>query len=321
MAIAGARTPCVDPTGDLIPLFRLAHISDVHLGAVPHMRWRDYASKRIVGYTNWRRNRKRAMTSDTLERLVDDLHEQQPDHIVVTGDLTNIARKEEFENAREWLEALGPPDLVTAIPGNHDAYVPRAHHRYRKLWAPWMASDDAEHIGKALFPFMRRKGNVALIGVSTAVASAPFMATGRVGERQTLRMGTLLQEAQAEGLFRVILIHHPPKLIDPDSQWRKLTDGKRFRAAVERYGAELILHGHEHIRMMTAIKGATGIVPVVGVPSGSGPAVGGPRAGGYAVYDIAENGACYDLTVMHRGYAESGDIVETARVGYSVNRP
>ena len=170
-------------------MFRLAHISDVHLGPVPNLRLRDYVSKRIVGYTNWRRNRVKAMTSETLDRLVDDLRAQKPDHIVVTGDLTNIAMREEFENARTWLEALGPPADVTAIPGNHDAYVPRAHHRFRTSWAPWMVSDDAEHFGKALFPFMRRKGNIALIGVSSAVASAPFMATGRVGERQTHRVG------------------------------------------------------------------------------------------------------------------------------------
>jgi 3',5'-cyclic AMP phosphodiesterase CpdA len=302
-------------------MFRLGHLSDVHLGPVPNLRFWDYASKRLVGYQNWRRNRSGALTSETLDRLVADLREHKPDHIVITGDLTNIAMREEFENARQWLEALGPPERVTAIPGNHDAYVPGAHHMFRKLWAPWMVSDDAEHIGSALFPFMRRKGHVALIGVSSAVASAPFMATGRVGEHQTERLVALLSEAKAEGLFRVILIHHPPKLIDPRSQWRKLTDGRRFRAAVERFGAELILHGHEHVRMMTAIKGATGVVPVVGVPAGSGPAIGGPRAGGYAIHEIAENGPCYELTVIHRGFAESGEIVETARVAYSVNRP
>lgn len=302
-------------------MFRLGHLSDIHLGAVPVLRLRDYASKRVVGYQNWRRNRAHSMTSESLDRLVDDLEAQKPDHIVVTGDLTNIAMREEFENARAWLEELGPPALVTAIPGNHDAYVPGVHRLFRKLWAPWMVSDDAEHIGSALFPFMRRKRHVALIGVSSAVASAPFMATGRVGGSQTERLGALLEEARDEGLFRVILIHHPPKLIDPRSQWRKLTDGRRFRAAIERFGAELILHGHEHVRMMTSIKGATGIVPVVGVPAGSGPAIGGPRAGGYAIHEIAENGRVYDLTVIHRGYAPSGEIVETARVAFSVNRP
>jgi 3',5'-cyclic AMP phosphodiesterase CpdA len=302
-------------------MFRLGHLSDVHLGIVPDLRLRDLASKRIVGYANWRRNRAAIMTSATLERLVADLRAQTPDHIVVTGDLTNIARHEEFEGARDWLQALGRPDEVTAIPGNHDAYVPGAHRRFRELWAPWMVSDDSEHVGAALFPFMRRKHHVALIGVSSAVASAPFMATGRIGSHQTERVAALLDEAREERLFRIILIHHPPKLIDPRSGWRKLTDGKRFRAMIERHGAELILHGHEHTRMLTAIKGATGIVPVVGVPAGSGPPIGGPRAGGYAIYDIEETGPCYDLTVIHRGYSPGGEIVETARVAFSVNKP
>jgi 3',5'-cyclic AMP phosphodiesterase CpdA len=302
-------------------MFRLGHLSDVHLDAMPRFRLRDLFSKRAVGYANWRQSRKHSMTGETLGRLVADLKAHEPHHIAVTGDLTNIARREEFENARLWLEELGPPEKVTAIPGNHDAYVPRAHHRYRKLWAPWMRADDSEHVAKALFPFMRRKGQIALIGVSSAVASAPFLAIGHVGSHQTERMMTLLEEARGEGLFRVILIHHPPKLVDPRNQWRKLTDGRRFRAAVERCGAELILHGHDHIRMMTAIKGATSIVPVVGVPAASGPAFGGPRAGGYGLYEIVENGPCYDLTVIHRGFAPSGEVIETARVAYSVNRP
>jgi 3',5'-cyclic AMP phosphodiesterase CpdA len=302
-------------------MFRLGHLSDVHLGPIPNLRLKDLFSKRVVGYANWRRNRSGAMTGETLDRLVADLRSQEPDHIAVTGDLTNIAMRAEFVNACRWLEALGPPDRVTAIPGNHDAYVPRAHRRYRRLWAPWMASDDAEHVGRTLFPFMRRKGQVALIGVSSAVASAPFMATGRVGSHQTERLTELLDEARAEGLFRVVLIHHPPKLINPANQWRKLTDGRRFRAAIERHGAELILHGHDHIRSLTAIKGRDGVVPVVGVPAGSGPALGGPRAGGYALHEIDGNGPSYELTVIHRGYAESGEIVETARVAYSVNRP
>ncbi|MGH6926189.1 MAG: metallophosphoesterase family protein [Propylenella sp.] len=301
-------------------MFRLGHLSDIHLGGVPPLRLRDYASKRIVGYANWRRTRSRVLRSGALERLVADLRAQQPNHIAVTGDLTNIATREEFENARSWLEELGPPDRVTAIPGNHDAYVPRAHQRFRQLWAPWMASDDAEYIDEALFPFMRRKGHVALIGVSSAVASAPFMATGRVGASQTLRLSALLKEAGEEGLFRVILIHHPPKLVDPTSAWRRLTDGRRFRRAVERHGAELILHGHEHLRMMTAIKGARGPVPVVGVPAGGSIVKGGPRAAGYALHEIAEGARAYELTVIHRSIVKSGEIAETARSTYSVSR-
>ena len=138
--------------------FRLGHLSDVHLNAVPHPRLRYLISKRLIGYYNWRRNRAHAMTAGTLERLVADLKAQAPDHIAVTGDLTNIAMREEFENARRWLDELGPPDKVTAIPGNHDAYVPGAHHRYRTLWAPWMRSDDAEFVHQGALPLHAAQG-------------------------------------------------------------------------------------------------------------------------------------------------------------------
>jgi 3',5'-cyclic AMP phosphodiesterase CpdA len=301
-------------------MFRLGHISDVHLGGVPSLRARDFVSKRVIGYANWRRGRAHALSAASLASLVADLKAEAPDHIAVTGDLTNIARREEFERARRWLMDRGPPENVTTIPGNHDAYVPGAHRRFRRLWAPWMLSDDAEFVDGALFPFMRRKGFVALIGVSSAVASAPFMATGRVGREQTERLGVLLDEARREGLFRVVLIHHPPKLVHPRHQWRKLTDGRRFRRTIERFGAELILHGHDHMRMMTAVRGARGVVPVIGVPAGSAPPAAGIRSGGYAIHEIAEHGDAYALTVIHRGFTEDGTIGETARVEYSINR-
>jgi len=309
-------------------MYRLAHLSDVHLAPLPTPRLRELVSKRVVGYTNWRRNRAMSMTADSLDALVADMHAQKPDHVVVTGDLTNLALREEFTNARLWLETLGPPERVTAIPGNHDAYVPRAHHRFRALWAPWMAGDiaeegtggEVEHVGSALFPFLRRKGPLALIGVSTARASAPFMATGRVGGRQTERLKTLLAEAGAERLFRVLLIHHPPKLVDPRKTLRRLTDGARFRRAVAESGAELILHGHEHIRSVTAIEGRHGPVPVIGVPAGSGPPVGGPKAGGYALHEIEVGERDYQLTVAHRGFDAEGRIVETTRVSFTLRR-
>ncbi|MBZ8134849.1 metallophosphoesterase [Afifella sp. IM 167] len=303
-------------------MFRLGHISDVHLPAVPQPRLRELISKRIIGYANWHQNRRGAMTTGSLELLTADLQAAEPNHIAVTGDLTNLALRDEFENARLWLEALGPPAMVTAIPGNHDAYVPRAHHRYRRLWAPWMSNDSqAEFVGPAIFPFMRRKDGVALIGLSSAVASAPFMATGRIGRRQTERLEKLLAEAGEEGLFRVILIHHPPKLIDPRRTLRRLTDGHRLRRAVARHGAELILHGHDHIRSVTAVRGPKGAIPVIGVPAGSSGPAAGPKSGGYALHDIDDRGSAWRLTVRHRCFDEKGRVQEALSLNFDVRKP
>ncbi len=90
-------------------MFRLAHLSDIHLGPLPDVSYRELASKRITGYINWQRNRKRAMFGDTLLKLVADLKAQSPSHVAVTGDLVNLATKTEIVGARIWLEISATP--------------------------------------------------------------------------------------------------------------------------------------------------------------------------------------------------------------------
>ncbi len=301
-------------------MIRIAHLSDVHLNAVPAPELLQLLSKRAIGYINWRRNRSHAMTSESLDRLVADMEAAEPDHVAVTGDLTNIALPGEFENAAAWLESLGDGDHVTAIPGNHDAYVPFADRIYCRLWAKWMSDDRFPDRVPVTFPFLRRIGRIALLGISTAVPTMPFMATGRVGSRQTSALKDLLEETGKEGLFRIVLIHHPPKLLDYRRAHRRLTDGRRLRAMIRKAGAELILHGHDHVPTMTAIQGPVYPIPVVGVPAASGPTTGGPKSGGYALHDIAPAGDGYTLTVTQRGYDAEGTIVDKAKTEFSLTR-
>ena len=109
-------------------MFTLAHLSDPHLAPLPQPRWSELIGKRITGYINWQRRRRFIHDAGTLDKIVADLKTQAPDHIAVTGDLTNIALPDEFVRGRAWLQGLGAPADVTVIPGNHDAYVrgPRA---------------------------------------------------------------------------------------------------------------------------------------------------------------------------------------------------
>ena len=301
-------------------MFRLAHFSDVHLAPLPKPRLRDLASKRLIGYANWRFKRAGEMTAQSLDRLLADMRTHNPYHIVVTGDLANIALLEEFEAARHWLELLGSPANVTVIPGNHDAYVPGAHRHYRRLWAPWMSGDDTDPGEDAHFPFLRRHDGIALIGVSSAVASAPFMATGRIGPGQAAKLGVLLEETCTEGLARVVLIHHPPKLMDWRGFTRRLTDAGRFRSVIQKAGAELILHGHDHRAITTTIAGRDGLVPVAGAAAGSGPPAAGHKPGGYAIHEISADDEAFQITVMHRCFDAEGAIVETARDRFALSR-
>src|SRR5579863_265053 len=76
--------------------FTLAHLSDPHLPPLPAPRLSELASKRVLGYLNWTRNRHKFQRRDVLDVLVSDLQAQTPDHIAVTGDLVNLALEAEF---------------------------------------------------------------------------------------------------------------------------------------------------------------------------------------------------------------------------------
>ncbi len=268
-------------------MFRLAHLSDIHLGPLPAVRYRDLASKRITGYVNWHRNRRRHLGDDTLARIADDIEAARPDHIALTGDLVNLALDVEIEAARLWLEAFGPAADLSVVPGNHDAYVPGALAKARKAWAPWMESDQSEtgNTGKG-FPWLRIRGNVALIGVSSARATAPFMAHGFFRRKQAEKLTEILKETGQRGLYRVVMIHHPP-LRDAAPSHKRLFGISLFKKTVIEAGAELVLHGHTHLPTLGWIIGPGRAIPVAGV-SAAGQSAGGHRpAGGWTLFEIS----------------------------------
>jgi 3',5'-cyclic AMP phosphodiesterase CpdA len=187
-------------------VFTLAHLSDPHLAPLPKPGWRELIGKRITGYINWQRKRRFIHDMNVLAAIVADMKAQAPDHIAVTGDIANIGLLEEFPPGRDWLERLGAPTDVTFVPGNHDIYVREAAPFVERLFGPQMSDDE----GLAGFPFVRRRGPVALIALSSAVATAPFLATGWLGAKQLTELAVTLNELKRENLFRVVLIHHPP---------------------------------------------------------------------------------------------------------------
>ncbi|PYE87100.1 metallophosphoesterase family protein [Phyllobacterium leguminum] len=250
-------------------MFHLAHISDIHLSPLPGITYRELMSKRITGYINWLRNRQGTMTGGVLEALTTDIKALAPDHIAVTGDLVNLALNLELETARLWLETLGAPADVSLVPGNHDAYVPGALDKACHLWEPWMRGDGIDNAGNRVeFPYMRVREDVALIGVSSARATAPFLASGDFSRQQAERLGKMLDEAARRGLFRVVMIHHPP-VRGAAPAHKRLFGIRRFQKIIAKHGAELIIHGHTHLATRHAIEGPSGKVPVICVPSAS----------------------------------------------------
>lgn len=290
--------------------FRLAHLSDPHLGPLPDARVSELISKRVIGYVNWQRNRATSHTSEHLDAIVADLKSAAPDHIAVTGDLVNLALNAELEPARAWLHSLGAPAQVSAVPGNHDAYVPGSVAKAVAAWRAFMSGDNARD--GAVFPYTRRRAPVAIIGLSSANASAPFMATGVFKAAQAQLLRGQLDRLGRDGFFRVVLVHHPP--LRSVARWyKRLIGASRLRKAVREAGAELILHGHTHHDDFVWIDGRNGPVPVIGVPSASS-APGGRHPGGrYNLFDIGGEPGDWHCVMTERGFTAPGRPVRHIR--------
>ncbi len=293
-------------------MFTLAHLSDLHLPPPAAIPWGALVSKRILGYLSYRLKRKKVHDPAVIAALALDLREQAPDHIAITGDLTNIALPDEFAGAARWLQALRPADALTVIPGNHDAYVALPWRQSLRHWQAFMSEPAAPIQGEEGFPFVRRRGEVALVGVSSAYPSPPFCATGRVGTGQLARLATLLAQLGAQSLFRVVLIHHPP--IDGMMTHRKrLIDQAAFRAVIAQAGAELILHGHHHLFSQDQLAAPGGKIPVIGAPSGSARRRQGHQHAGYHLCRLGAAKGSWRLQIEVRGLAPAAERFVTER--------
>jgi 3',5'-cyclic AMP phosphodiesterase CpdA len=297
-------------------VFTLAHLSDIHLSPMPRAKRVHLLSKRILGYVNWHRGRKFVHRREILDLLTHDLVERNPDQVAVTGDLVNLGLPEEYLRAADWLHHLGPPDRVTAIPGNHDAYVRMHPDKSTRHWRPYMESNTE---GEALFPtpgtgfpFVRRFGDIGIIALSSAIPTLPFVAAGRLGRRQRAQLASALDRLGREGLFRVVLIHHSP--LPGQASWRRgLRNAKKLRDVLREHGAELVLHGHNHAQTVRELDTVSGKAIVVGVPSASEAVEGDAPAARYNEYNIEKCGNGWRVEMVGRAPASPEQVWECER--------
>ena len=261
---------------------RFVHCSDIHLLDLVGTHAGHFFNKRLTGGANLLFNRGRKHDKGMFDRIVAHAREYAVDRIVITGDLTNLALDSEFELVRGKLRAAGLP--VTVIPGNHDAYT-RGSVRARRFEHYMAEFMDGERSGGD-YPFAQRLGDVALVGVSTAIASLPLYAVGEVGGDQLSRLAGMLTTLGHDGLARVVLIHHPvmPGVAKPR---HGLNDRDAFARVIADHGAELILHGHEHRRIDGDLPGPRGPVPVHGIGSGTYLSQKPGRHGAFSLYDAS----------------------------------
>ncbi len=288
-------------------MYRIAHISDVHLGPLPKVKLHQLANKRITGYLNWKLNRKSVLAGDYLGGIIGDIQSKPIDHILVTGDLMNLSLPEEFDMAHSFLKLLGEPENVTANCGNHDAYLPGSLQKSIRKWAPYLSSDDKIISTANDYPILRKRDDIAIIACNSAEATLPFFATGYFRKKQAERLAQILD--QTKDMYRIVMIHHPP-IADATPWYKRLIGQEEFRDVIKTHGAELILHGHTHLDTKNHIEGPLGDVPVICVPA-AGNAPGGHKpAGQYNLFSITR-----EKTGWETGFEEYGFTNEKDGVG------
>lgn len=272
---------------------KVAHISDLHvldLVGVPRLA---YANKRLLGYANIRFKRKHVHRADTVAKICRAISAAKVDHVVVTGDLTNLGLETEFRAALRILhdELSLAPSEVSVIPGNHDAYVSDTRLRpFSTMYQDYTSSDLPEFalpLGGGNFPFVRLRGPLAIVGLSSAVPRLPFVAAGVLGDAQRRALRSILLHPEVRRRTPVVLVHHPSH--GPASKLKLLVEGLHDGAGLERDLAEshpaVILHGHLHRRLQRCERGNTGLV-VIGATSASLHHADPDRSAGYNLYDF-----------------------------------
>ncbi len=276
---------------------KIAHLSDLHVlslaGVSPLRLW---TNKRATGMINLKLHRKSKHKPSAIAAVVDDLRAQQPEHLIITGDLSNLSLESEFSAVQRVLDSLAlSTEQVSVVPGNHDVYTRGAQRsqRFYRAFSQYMQSDlavdgaDRAH-PSGVFPFVQLRGPIAVIGLSSAVVRPPVLSSGWLGDRQLALFSEALSHPAVRDKTVLVMMHHP--VINPKNRWRKYSRGFAEADAVAQVlcGRERVVfaHGHLHQAATRVLQTPSGFaVHHLGASSASL-----VDDGGYNIYTINESG-------------------------------
>ncbi len=189
----------------------IAHLSDLHFGRIAH--------------------------DEIVSTLVGEINAEAVDLVAVSGDLTQRARRHEYEDAAEMIEAFAAPTIV--VPGNHDVYpwwrpfarVFNPHDRYRR------------YISNDLTPIYERDG-LAALGINSAFGRT--VKGGKVA-KDDLDVIRSFFGARPASAFKVLVIHHHLTKIQALGPHDVARRAKKALEVASEVGVDLILCGHLHI--------------------------------------------------------------------------
>ena len=244
---------------------RLIHLTDPHLTSLHSTPWRSLRGKRISGYLSWRNKRQYRHLPDVLKRVTEAVLAEQPDRILLTGDLMHIGLESEAAEAAAWLRSIAPPERLLLVPGNHDIYAPDS--------AGWLAHYWQDYLPAGGFPCRQDLGDIRIVGLNSAVVTPLFSARGALDSGQLSRLPAALDRNR----LNILLIHHPP--LPGLTGWRKaLREADELAVRFREAAPDLALYGHIHYNRSDDYKG----VRLFCTASASG-----QRMASYRVFDIS----------------------------------
>jgi len=187
----------------------LVHLSDVHFGRVD---------------------------AAIIEPLIKTVSDLKPDVVVVSGDLTQRARSEQFREARAFLDRLPMPQIV--VPGNHDVPLYNVFSRFVQPLDRYR-----RYITNDLEPFYA-DDEIAVLGVNTA-RSLTFKG-GRVNEGQVALMRRKLCPFD-KNIVKIIVTHHPFDLPEGYNDSELVGRARMAMKTLADCGADVFIAGHLHV--------------------------------------------------------------------------
>jgi 3',5'-cyclic AMP phosphodiesterase CpdA len=221
---------------------RIVHLSDVHVWRYAFNPLRLF-NKRAIGMAELVLRRARKFRMERILAVVERAKGLEPDHILITGDLTTTALPEEFRMARAALkELLADPSRVTVVPGNHDRYtVGSVRHRQFEKWFGEFASSTN-------YPWLRPlDGDSGILGLDAT--RSHLSATGRLPAEQLARARTLLADPARRPRRLIVASHYPvaaPPAYANELAHKRLKNAAELRELLAGVGPHVYCCGHVH---------------------------------------------------------------------------
>jgi len=212
---------------------RIAHLADLHFGSVP---------------------------AGLAKALCHELKRARFDAVVIAGDLTLTASREEFAAAKSWLATLELPQLI--VPGNHD--LPQ-WNLYERFARPTLRYDIAI---SAMRPARLDLPDGVILGLNTTSPWQPHLRwqDGRVRRRDTAALDAALRGVPP-GALKIVTAHHPFATVVDMPRARPVRRALRTLDVLAQRGVSVLLSGHTHQSFVSPIRTVYGELIAVGAPT------------------------------------------------------